>query len=55
VVLHDVELMVQAALDGVGIAFTLEEQVKSLSAPQSSALLVLKGLEPALGLEPRTC
>ena len=32
VVLDDVELMVQAALDGVGIAFTLEEQVKGLLA-----------------------
>lgn len=29
VVLDDVELMVQAALDGVGIAFTFEEQVAS--------------------------
>lgn len=32
VVLDDVELMAQAALDGVGIAFTLEEQVKALLA-----------------------
>jgi DNA-binding transcriptional LysR family regulator len=28
-VLDDVELMVRAALDGVGIAFTFEEQVAS--------------------------
>jgi DNA-binding transcriptional LysR family regulator len=32
VVLDDVELMVQAALDGVGIAFTFEEQVAPLLA-----------------------
>jgi DNA-binding transcriptional LysR family regulator len=32
VVLDDVELMVQAALDGVGVAFTFEEQVASLLA-----------------------
>jgi DNA-binding transcriptional LysR family regulator len=32
VVLDDVDLMVRAALDGVGIAFTLEEQVAPLLA-----------------------
>ena len=34
VVLDDVDLMVRAALDGVGIAFTFEEQVAPLLAKQ---------------------
>jgi DNA-binding transcriptional LysR family regulator len=68
VVLDDVDLMVRAALDGMGIAFTSEEQVAPLLAkrrlvrvledwcpPFRQASRLSAGLEPALGLEPRTC
>jgi DNA-binding transcriptional LysR family regulator len=41
VVLDDIELMVRAALDGVGLAFTLEEHV----APQLAKGRLLRVLE----------